>query len=228
MPSAFRRVQERYGGSAPVETPYQRAGQVWDDRLGSKVVEAARWRLMAFISVGLAALALGAYIYERQDTHIATYVVPVDRAGRPGRIELADRVYAPTRAEQGRFVSDFVSLARVRSTDAVIVTDNWTKALQRVGGEARATLLQYQQANDAAARLGARPVTVRIISVLPRTKDTYQVQWQETAYEQGVAQRPEVWTGLFTLAHRQPRTEERLLASPLGLTITSFQWSVES
>jgi type IV secretory pathway TrbF-like protein len=41
----------------------------------------------------------------------------------------------------------------------------------------------------------------------------------------GVAQPATRWTGLFTVATRQPRTEEQLRANPLGLLLTSFQWS---
>jgi type IV secretory pathway TrbF-like protein len=42
------------------ETPYQRAAQVWDDRIGSARVQAKNWRLMAFGSLALsAALSAG-------------------------------------------------------------------------------------------------------------------------------------------------------------------------
>ena len=36
----FRRPIVRYGATPEPETPYQRAGQVWDDRIGSARVQA--------------------------------------------------------------------------------------------------------------------------------------------------------------------------------------------
>jgi type IV secretion system protein VirB5 len=225
MPTAFRRAQERYGDSTPVETPYHRAGQVHDDRDGAKLVQARNWRLMAFACTGLAALALGAYIYERQDTRIATYVVPIDRYGRPGRIEPADRVYAPSQAETGYFVADFVTLVRSKSTDPIVLRQNWTRAYGFVSGEAKASLSQYAREHDPFARVGQEAATVEIVSVLPRSAATYQVQWRETLYDQGVALPAQRWTGLFTVTRSPPRDEAQLRANPLGVFITAFQWS---
>ena len=54
----FRRPQVRYGHSPVPVTPYQRAAQVWDDRIGSARVQSKNWRLAFFgclaLSGGLA------------------------------------------------------------------------------------------------------------------------------------------------------------------------------
>ncbi|WP_436428210.1 VirB8/TrbF family protein, partial [Enterococcus faecium] len=44
----FKRAVQRYGRTPEPETPYQRAGQLWDERIGSARVQARNWRLMAF------------------------------------------------------------------------------------------------------------------------------------------------------------------------------------
>ena len=44
----FRRSTVRYGATPEPETPYQRAGQAWDDRIGSGRVQARNWRLACF------------------------------------------------------------------------------------------------------------------------------------------------------------------------------------
>lgn len=36
----FKRPNDRYGSSAPVESPYLRASREWDMRIGSAVVQA--------------------------------------------------------------------------------------------------------------------------------------------------------------------------------------------
>lgn len=227
MPNAFKRPVERYGASLPAETPYHRAAQVWDDRLGGARVQARNWRLMAFASLLLAAGTLAAYVYERQETRIATYVVPVDRYGRPGRIEAADQVYRPTQAETGYFVADFVSLVRAKSTDPIVLRQNWIRAYGFIGGEAKATLTHYANTHDPFARLGQDAVAVEIVSVLPRGPSSYQVQWRERRFEQGAPGPSERWTGLFTVTQHRPRNEAELRANPLGIVITAFQWSRE-
>ena len=49
----FKRPAIHYGKSPEPETPYQRASQVWDDRIGSARVQARNWRFMAFGSLAL-------------------------------------------------------------------------------------------------------------------------------------------------------------------------------
>src|SRR5260370_25669120 len=51
----FRRASMRYGRTPEPETPYQKAAQVWDERIGAARVQAKNWRLMAFGSLILSA-----------------------------------------------------------------------------------------------------------------------------------------------------------------------------
>ena len=227
MKSAFTRPQERYGASTPVDTPYRRAAQEWDNRIGSSLASARNWRLMAFGLLALELATLGGYVYERQNTRIATFVVPVDQYARPGRIELAGRAYNPTQAEIGYFIADWVRLVRSKSTDPIIVRQNWTNAYHFVSADAGAQLNAYARANDPFARVGQEAVNIEVVSVLPRTPKTYQVQWRETVYDQGGRGETSNWTGLFTTTERPPQTETELRANPLGLLITSFQLSRE-
>ncbi|MGQ7322988.1 VirB8/TrbF family protein, partial [Streptococcus suis] len=51
----FKRPAVHYGKTPEPETPYQRAAQVWDERIGSARVQAKNWRIMAFGSLALSA-----------------------------------------------------------------------------------------------------------------------------------------------------------------------------
>jgi len=225
--SPFKRSGDRYGNSAPVESPYLRASREWDTRIGSAVAQARNWRLAAFSGLGLAALALGGFIYEARDTHIATYVVPVDRYARPGRIELAGRAYQPTTAEIGYFLADWVRRTRSKSIDPIVIRDNWTSAYHFVSGPAIGQLNAFAKANDPFANAGVQAVNVEVVAVLPRSARTYQVQWRETTFTAGTPGVTQAWTGLFTTKVDPPHDEAELRANPLGLYITEFQWSRE-
>ena len=227
MSNAFKRPNDRYGSSGPTESPYQRASQEWDNRIGSAVVQAKNWRLATFAAMGLAALSLGGFIYQSSNTHIATYVVPVDNYGRPGRIELAGRVYAPTTAETGYFLADWVKLTRSKSIDPIVIRDNWTGAYRFVAGPAIGELNDYAKSHDPFAKVGSQAVNVEVVSVLARSPNTYQVQWRETTFDEGASSATQNWTGLFTVKINPPQNEAELRANPLGIFITSFQWSQE-
>src|ERR1700712_718680 len=104
----FRRTMQRYGTTPEPVTPYQKAGQLWDERIGSARVQARSWRLIAFgclaISSGLAA----GLVWQSTQSRIAPYVVEVDRLGEARAVAPADRDYRPTDPQiawhLGRFI----------------------------------------------------------------------------------------------------------------------------
>ncbi|TIU30227.1 MAG: conjugal transfer protein TrbF, partial [Mesorhizobium sp.] len=52
----FKRPVHRYGKTPEPVTPYQKAAQLWDERIGSSRLQARNWRIMA---LGCLALATG-------------------------------------------------------------------------------------------------------------------------------------------------------------------------
>ena len=82
----FRRAIQRYGKTPQPETPYSRAGQVWDERIGSARVQARNWRLMAF---GCLALTGGLSAGVSVDQHMQDDAVVLrflwSETGSPGR-----------------------------------------------------------------------------------------------------------------------------------------------
>ena len=77
----FRRAVQRYGRTPEPVTPYQRAGQVWDERIGSARVQARNWRLMAFGSLALSTGLSGGLLWQSMQSRVTPYVVEVDRLG---------------------------------------------------------------------------------------------------------------------------------------------------
>ena len=55
----FKRPSIRYAKTPEAETPYQRAAQVWDERIGSARVQAKSWRYAFFGALGLSAVRPG-------------------------------------------------------------------------------------------------------------------------------------------------------------------------
>lgn len=223
----FRRAAQQYGSSAPVETPFHRAAQEWDRRIGAPVVQAKNWRAMAFCGFAVAALAVGGLIYQGATKQVATYIVPIDQFARPGRIELAGRAYNPTTAEIGYFLADWVTKTRSKSIDPIVIRDNWTNAYHFVAGPAIGQLSDYAKTHDPFANAGSQAISVEVVSVLARSPATYQVEWRETTYDQGATTSTATWTGLFTVKIQPPKTEAEVRTNPLGITITTFQWSRE-
>src|SRR3546814_20568249 len=77
----FKKPQVRYADTPQPATPYQAAGQVWDDRIGTPRVQAKNWRLMAFGCLTPALLMAGGLVLRSAQSTMPPYVVEVANAG---------------------------------------------------------------------------------------------------------------------------------------------------
>src|SRR5260370_14362503 len=64
-----------------LDTPYRRARQEWDARMGSAVVHAKNWRLATFASLTAVLLATGGMIYLGAQPKAVPHIISVDRLG---------------------------------------------------------------------------------------------------------------------------------------------------
>ena len=78
---SFRRTIQRYGQTPEPVTPYQKAAQLWDERIGSARVQARNWRLMAFGSLVVSAGLGAGVIWQSAQSRVTPYVVEVDKFG---------------------------------------------------------------------------------------------------------------------------------------------------
>src|SRR5471030_2600442 len=92
----FRRPTVRYGKTPEPETPYQRAAQVWDDRIGSARVQAKNWRLAFFGALTLSAGLTAGLVWATARGSIVPWVVQVDRLGEAQAVAPATAGYQPT------------------------------------------------------------------------------------------------------------------------------------
>ena len=125
----FKRSTLRYGRTPQPVTPYQKAAQVWDERLGSARVQAKNWRLMAFGCLGLSIGLAGGLIHQGSRGRVTPYVVEIDTKGDIRAVGPATAAYAPTDAQIAYQLARFVEQVRSLSSDAVIVRQNWLKAM---------------------------------------------------------------------------------------------------
>jgi type IV secretion system protein VirB5 len=223
--AAFKNRSMRVGTSTPQETPYLKAAQEWDRRIGDSRVQAASWRFMAFACLGVAAIFAVGFVMEANRVHITAYYVPVDNAGKPGQVELADNVYNPTQAEIGYFLGDWVTKMFSKPVDPIVMKTNMQSAFAYLVGHGLVTVTNWAQQTDPTKNMGHQAVTVNVSDVLQRSPDTYQVDWTQTSYEDGAVQTTQNFTGLFQITIHQPTNQAQLLSNPLGIYITELSWS---
>src|SRR5213075_2061557 len=98
----------RYGATPTLDTPYQRAAQAWDDRIGSARVQARNWRLMAFGGLALSAGLATAVVWQGARGSITPWVVQVDRLGQAQAVAPAVAAYRPSDAQVAWHLARFI------------------------------------------------------------------------------------------------------------------------
>lgn len=224
----FRRPSVRYGTTPVPETPYQRAAQVWDDRIGSARVQARNWRLMAFGSLLLSAGLATGLLWQSTRGSIVPWVVQIDRIGEAQAIRPAIADYKPADPQIAWHLARFIEQVRAVPADAVIVRQNWLRAYEFMTDRGAAALNDYARVNDPFAKVGKRQIAVEVSSVIRASQDSFRVAWSERAYENGqLAGGVERWTAILTIAVQQPRDADRLKQNPLGIYVNAINWSKE-
>lgn len=223
----FKRPSVRYGTTPQPETPYQRAAQVWDERIGAARVQAKNWRLMAFGVLILASGFAAALIWQSTRGTIVPWVVQVDKLGEAQVVASAVADYRPTDPQIAWHLARFIEQVRSIPDDPVIVRQNWLRAYDYTTDRGAVSLNDYARLNDPFAKVGKIQIAVEVSSVIRASPDSFRVAWVERHYENGSLASTERWTAILTIVIQQPRDADRLKANPLGVYVNAINWSKE-
>ncbi|MGE0499650.1 MAG: conjugal transfer protein TrbF [Rhizobiaceae bacterium] len=223
----FKRPAVHYGKTPEPETPYQKAAQVWDDRIGSARVQAKNWRYMAFGSLILSAGFAGALVIQSARGTVVPWVVQVDKLGQAQSIAPATADYRPTDPQIAWHLARFIEQVRSIPADPIIVRQNWLRAYEWTTDRGASALNDYARTNDPFAKVGKQQIAVDVSSVIRASPDSFRVAWTERQFENGVLASTQRWTAILTIALQPPRDAERLKANPLGIYVNAINWSRE-
>ena len=221
----FKRTSGKYGDTPAPVTPYQKAAQVWDERMGAARVQARNWRLMAFACLALAVGLAGGLVWQSAQSRITPYVVEVDKLGTVQTVGPAVQTYEPTDAQIAFHLARFITNVRSLSIDPIVVRQNWLAAYDFATDRAAATLNAYARENDPFKSIGARSVSVEITSVVRGSDDSFTVRWSEKTFVNGSLAKTERYTGILSIVMQRPRTVQVLRKNPLGIYVHGLNWS---
>jgi type IV secretory pathway TrbF-like protein len=223
----FKRPSVHYGRTPEPVTPYQKAAQVWDDRIGSARVQAKNWRLMAFGCLALSTGLAGSLVWQSTQGTITPWVVEVDRLGQAQRVAPANTDYQPTDPQIAYHLARFIEDVRGLPTDAIVLRQNWLRAYDFTTDRGAAALNDYARTNDPFAKLGKVQVSVEVSSVIRASPESFRVAWVQRAYDNGSLSSTERWTAILTVVIETPRDADRLRKNPLGVYVHAINWSKE-
>jgi type IV secretion system protein VirB5 len=194
------------------------------------------WQLVSFGLLGLTIiLAIGLVTLATQ-SRITPYVVEVDRLGRAQAIAPADRIESAdprvTVAQLAAFIRDI----RTVLPDPAAQADLVRRAYAFVDQGVALFLSQYYASPENDPRVLGKELTrlVEVTSILPvptasktHGSATWKVTWTETSFPKASGGMPveAAWEGYVTTRTVPPTSVERVTLNPLGLYVTSINWT---
>jgi type IV secretory pathway TrbF-like protein len=223
----FRRPTVRYGATPEPETPYQRAGQAWDDRIGAARVQATNWRLAFFgallISGGLAA----GLVWQSARGTVTPWVVQIDKLGQAQAVAPAVANYRPTDPQIAWHLARFIEEVRRIPADPVVLRHDWLEAYRFVTDRGALALNDYARTSDPFSKLGKTQIAVDVASVVRASENSFRVAWVERHYVDNALTATERWSAILTIVVQPPTDADRLTKNPLGIYVHAFNWSKE-
>ena len=223
----FKRSSIRYGRMPEPETPYQKAAQVWDERIGSARVQAKNWRLMAFGCLMLSGGLASGLVWQSLRGTVTPWVVQVDHLGQAQALAPADGSYQPTDPQIAFHLAHFIEDVRGLPADGIVLRQDWLRAYDFTTDRGAAALNDYARTNDPFANLGKLQISVEVTSVIRASPISFRVAWIQRSYENGSLSATERWTAILTVVIDTPRDADRLRKNPLGVYVNAINWSKE-
>jgi type IV secretion system protein TrbF len=223
----FQRPSIRYGTSPEPVTPYQRAAQIWDDRIGSARVQAKNWRLAFFGCLALSGGLAGGLVWQSARGTITPWVVQVDKFGEAQTIAPADIDFQPTDPQIAFHLARFTEQVRSIPADAIVLRKDWLRAYDFTTDRGAQALNDYARNNDPFVEVGKTQVAVDVSSVIRASKDSFRVAWTERRYKDSALIETSRWSAILTTIIQPPRSPDALRKNPLGIFINAINWSKE-
>lgn len=221
----FKRTIQRYGDTPEPVTPYQKAAQAWDERIGSARVQAANWRYIAMGALALSSILACGLIWQSLQSRVVPYVVQTDKLGQVQAVGPAIQNYKPSDAQIAYFLAKFITDVRSLSIDPIVVRNNWLEAYDYATDHGAVFLNDYARKNNPFQNVGERTVAATVISVVRMSDSSFEVKWSEETFDHDTLTSTARWTAVLSIVTKAPSTVEVLRKNPLGLYVNGIDWS---
>lgn len=207
--------------------PYLNARREWNERYGDYIKQARHWRNAAFVSFGVAFMAVAGLAYVAAQRKVVPYLVEVNHTGDTVTARVA------TKGDVGEnmvraIVAGWVEDWRTVSVDAGVQN----RLVKRVYAHLSQTDAAYTsvnahyQANNPFERAQREVVSAQIKNVLRISKDSLQVEWEEQVRDRrGNLVKKENYKASITIGVSVPSSEEEIMSNASGIYMKDVTWT---
>jgi type IV secretion system protein VirB5 len=197
------------------------------ERYGHLSKNAAQWRRISAVLLLCCAACVCAVIYMSGRVTVAPYIVQVDEHGYEIAVEPVSAAKVDARlviAHVGRYVWSLRTV--FNDPEAQMYLMNFVYNCTPVNTPAETKYKDFYAANNPMAIGETETASVTVSSVLSLSPETWQAEWTEERYSlAGKKLNEKRYRGIFTTAISPPNEMREVLANPLGIFVTDFNYA---
>jgi type IV secretion system protein VirB5 len=212
----------------PMLNPYLAGRREWNERYGDYIARARSWRAAAFLALFAAVIASAGLVRVASQSRIVPYIVRVDKLGAAAVVDRADEAAKPDQplivASLARWIADIRSVYTDAGAERTLIAEGY--AFIDAHSDAYAAMNDHMRAHNPFERAQTETVSVSVESVLAISETSWRIEWrEETRTRDGREPATKHWQAQAAIAFNRPDDERTLRLNPLGIYVTSFNWS---
>lgn len=208
------------------KNPYLNARREWDERYGDSVARARTWRYAAFGMIGIAAMAVLGVAWIGSQSKVKPFVVALDGLGNPIAMAQPTGGSAVSQRIIEAQVANLIWNARSVINDQSAQKTLLDRVYAMLSPDAASYLNDYYKTHSPFAADGIT-TNVEINSILPVSKDSFQVNWKESKFNTSQPLGSSQWKANVTVGVDPTLADKPqvMIANPLGIFIKSIAWT---
>ncbi|SEW28493.1 VirB8/TrbF family protein [Luteibacter sp. 329MFSha] len=228
-----RRAQRTSSPGLP--HPYLNAKRTWNSHVGSLIASRTLWQAVALISLLVAFAAVGGVVYIGSQSKFVPYVVEVNKLGEAMAVAPASQAAKVDQRIVRASVAEYIVNARTVTPDIAMQRRAIFKvyALMNPGSAATRKMTAYLNGNPETnpfKRAEKQTVNVEIVSAIPQTSATWQVDWIETQRTRkgevmGKPYRMRAMLNVSSHPMAPDATDDQIRLNPMGVYVSDYSWT---
>lgn len=231
-----KRAKPRVAGT-PLGTPhpYLNARRSWNSHVGSLIASRTLWQAVALISLLIAFASVGGVVYIGSQSKFVPYVVEVNKLGEAMAVAPASQADKVDQRIVRAATAEFIVNARTVTPDIAMQRRSIFKvyALMKSGSAATRKMTAFLNGSpdtNPFKRAEKQTVNVEVISAIPQTANTWQVDWVETQRTRKgeIMSKPYRMRALLNVgsnAMPPDASDDQIRLNPMGIYISDYSWS---
>ena len=220
------------------ENPYLNARKRWNEHTQGLMNSLRLWQAVALLNLMIALAGIGGVIHLASQSKFVPYVIEVDKLGQTMAVAPAQKAAPVDQRVVHASLAAFMSNARLVTPDIALQRKAIfaVYAMMNADDPAASKMTAWLNGNEASNpfhRAAKETVETEIVSVIPQSPDTWQIEWNEKIFDrQGVPiGQPYRMRALATVAIMPPTdatSEDKIRQNPLGVFVKDFSWSKQN